>query len=87
LIVQIARFSEDGSRKIVAISEVRGLHENEYVLQDLFVSRRTGLTRSGAVITELESVGEQPTFAREAFEHGLERMVHYSAPLWDLKPA
>lgn len=86
LIVQIARFSEDGSRKIVAISEVRGLRENEYVLQDLFVSRRTGLTRAGAVITELESVGHQPTFAREAFEHGLERMVHFSAPLWDLKP-
>ena len=86
LIVQIARFSEDGSRKIVAISEVQGLRENEYQLQDLFVSRRTGLTRAGAVITELESVGTQPTFAREAFEHGLERLVQFSAPLWDLTP-
>ena len=84
LIVQIARFSEDGSRKIVAISEVQGLRDNEYQLQDLFVSRRTGLTRAGAVITELESVGTQPTFAREAFEHGLERLVQFSAPLWDL---
>ncbi|MES2789116.1 MAG: CpaF family protein [Planctomycetota bacterium] len=86
LIVQIARFSEDGSRKIVAISEVQGLNNNEYELQDLFQSRRTGLTPEGKVITELESVGNQPSFAREAFEHGLERMVHYSAPLWDLHP-
>lgn len=86
LIVQIARFSEDGSRKIVAISEVQGLRENEYQLQDLFVSRRTGVSRLGTVITELEPTGIQPTFAREAYEHGLERMVHFSAPLWDLKP-
>lgn len=86
LIVQIARFSEDGSRKIVAISEVQGLRENEYQLQDLFVSRRTGVSRLGKVITELEPTGTQPTFAREAYEYGLERMVHFSAPLWDLKP-
>lgn len=86
LIVQIARFSEDGSRKIVAISEVQGLKDNEYQLQDLFVSRRTGLSRTGKVITELEGVGNRPAFTREAFEHGLERMVHFSAPLWDVKP-
>lgn len=84
LIVQIARFSEDGSRRVVGISEVLGLHDNEYQMQELFASRRTGLTRAGKVITELESVGNQPSFAREAYEHGVERMVNYSRPLWDL---
>ena len=87
LIVQIARFSEDGSRKIVGISEIQGLKDNEYQIQELFASRRTGMTRSGKVITELESVGNMPTFAREAFEHGLEHLVQDSAPLWDLRPA
>lgn len=84
LIVQIARFSEDGSRKVVGISEVQGLHENEYQLLELFASRRTGLTRAGKVITELESVGNKPSFSREAYEHGVERMVSHSRALWDL---
>lgn len=84
LIVQIARFSEDGSRRVVGISEVLGLHDNEYEMRELFASRRTGLTRAGKVITELESVGNKPSFAREAYEHGVERMVNYSRPMWDL---
>lgn len=87
LIVQIARFSEDGSRKVVGISEVQGLHDNEYQIAELFASRRTGLTRGGKVITQLESVGHKPSFAREAFEHGLERMVNQSRALWDLEPS
>jgi pilus assembly protein CpaF len=86
LVVQIARFSEDGSRKIVGISEIVGLKNGEYEIQDLYVSRRTGVTRAGRVITELEPVGVQPSFAREVFEHGLEGMVEYSRPLWDLEP-
>lgn len=84
LIVQIARFSEDGSRKIVGISEVIGLHENEYQTVELFNSRRTGMTRAGKVITELKPVGNRPTFAREAYEYGMEKMVQHSKPLWDL---
>ncbi len=84
LIIQIARFSEDGSRKVVGISEVQGLHDNEYQTLELFASRRTGLTRAGKVITELEAVGNKPSFARETFEHGLERMVVHSHDLWDL---
>jgi len=84
LIVQIARFSEDGSRKIVGISEIIGLENGEYKIQDLYVSRRTGVTRAGRVITELESIGVQPTFAREAYEQGLERMIEHSSSMWDL---
>ncbi|MDB5385141.1 MAG: Tight adherence protein, partial [Planctomycetaceae bacterium] len=84
LIVQIARFTEDGSRKIVGISEIVGLKDGEYQIQDLYVSRRTGVSRAGRIITELEAVGVQPTFAREVFEHGLEKMVEFSRPLWKL---
>ena len=49
LIVQIARFTEDGSRKITRITEARGLDDNnQYRLADLFVSRFRGKTRGGA---------------------------------------
>lgn len=84
LIVQIARFTEDGSRKIVGISEVIGLQEGEYQIQELFQSNRVGLTRAGRVITELEPVGNQPTFAREVFEQGLESRVQHTQALWNL---
>lgn len=86
LIVQIARFSEDGSRKIVGISEIVGLQNGEYQIQDLYVSRRTGVNRHGRIITELKPTGTQPTFAREAYEQGLERMVQASKSMWDLDP-
>ena len=48
LIVQIARFSEDGSRKITRITEAFGLDENnQYRTRDLFVSRLVGKTPEG----------------------------------------
>jgi pilus assembly protein CpaF len=86
LVVQISRFSEDGSRKIVGISEIVGLKNGEYQIQDLYVARRKGLTRAGRIITELESVGVQPTFTREVYEQGLERRVEFSRTMWDLQP-
>ena len=49
LVVQIARFSEDGSRKITRITEARGLDDNnKYRLADIFVSRFKGRTRGWA---------------------------------------
>ena len=50
LIVQIARFTEDGSRKITRITEAVGLDENnQYQTRDLFVSKlqRTRRAKGG----------------------------------------
>ena len=48
LIVQIARFTEDGSRKITRIAEAQGLNDdNQYKIVDLFVSRLKGKTAEG----------------------------------------
>ncbi len=56
LVVQLTRFSEDGSRKITRITEACGLDEqNRYVLRDLFTSRLHGRTRDGMLIAELET--------------------------------
>ncbi|MBN1590265.1 MAG: CpaF family protein [Pirellulales bacterium] len=83
LIVQIARFTEDGSRKITRITEARGLDENNhYVVRDLFASRLVGKTPEGRLLAELEPTGERPTFAAEPFEQGMDDLVQHSAPLW-----
>jgi pilus assembly protein CpaF len=76
LVVQIARFSEDGSRKITRIAEARGLDDNnKYQLADIYVSRLKGRTDEGRLISELEPTGERPTFAREPSEQGMSGII------------
>lgn len=83
LVVQLTRYAEDGSRKVSRITEACGLNEREqYEFRDLFVSRMSGTTPEGQLIAELVPTGERPSFAAEAYEHGLGARVHHSAPLW-----
>ncbi len=83
LIIQIARFSEDGSRKITRITEVRGLDENNhYATKDLFVFKLRGRTPDGMLVADLAHTGEKPTFASEPYELGIERFINNSEPLW-----
>jgi pilus assembly protein CpaF len=83
VVVQIARFTEDGSRKITRITEACGLDDNnQYVTRDLFVSRLKGKTASGRLIAELEFTGEKPTFCRDPWEQGIGDHVRLTAPLW-----
>ena len=83
LVVQIARFTEDGSRKITRITEACGLDDNnQYRLQDLFVSRLAGKTPEGRLIAKLEPTGQKPTFAGEPYQQGMEEYIHHSAALW-----
>lgn len=82
LIVQLSRFSEDGSRRITRITEACGLEGDRYVLKDLFVSRMHGKTRAGKLIAELEPTGELPTFGKEAYEQGMDDRIRLSRDLW-----
>ncbi|HUT08885.1 MAG TPA: ATPase, T2SS/T4P/T4SS family [Thermoguttaceae bacterium] len=83
LIVQIARFAEDGSRKVTRITEARGLDDNnQYRTCDLYVSRLRGKTAEGRLIAELEPTGERPTFSREPFEQGLGDRIHHTGGMW-----
>ena len=85
LIVQIARFIEDGSRKITRITEASGLSDdNQYQITDLFVSRLKGKTAAGRLIAELEPTGEKPTFCGEPTERGMLDLVHLTKELWSL---
>lgn len=83
LIVQISRFTEDGSRKITRITEAAGLDENnQYILRDLYISRLRGKSPDGRLIADLEPSGQQPGFAREPSEQGLGGMVKHTRGVW-----
>jgi pilus assembly protein CpaF len=59
LVVQVSRL-QDGTRKIVAISEVLGVEDDRIVLQDVFIFERTGLTDAGKVQGRFRSCGVTP---------------------------
>ena len=83
LVVQIARFSEDGSRKLTRITEARGLDDNnKYRLADIFVSRFKGRSPDGRMLADLEPTGERPTFAREPYEQGMSERIQLTRDVW-----
>lgn len=83
MVVQIARFTEDGSRKVTRITEAMGLNEaNQYQTRDLFVSRSGGLSPDGRLIAELEPTGERPSFADEPYEQGMQERIRLTKQLW-----
>jgi pilus assembly protein CpaF len=60
LIVHTARL-RDGSRKIVNITEVYGIDDDEILLQDIFAFNQTGI-HEGRVEGSLDPTGIRPTF-------------------------
>src|SRR5882724_8794884 len=60
LIVHTARL-KDGSRKIVNITEIYGIEDDEILTQDIFVFEQTGM-KDGKVVGELKPTGIRPTF-------------------------
>ena len=84
VIVQLARFTEDGSRKVTRIGEVLGLdHNNQYQLRDLFVSRIRGKAANGRLLADLQPIGEKPSFASDAKQYGLSESARLTAALWE----
>ncbi len=59
LVVQVSRL-QDGSRKIVNISEVMGVHDDRVDVQDIFVFERIGMTDTGKVQGRFRSTGVTP---------------------------
>jgi pilus assembly protein CpaF len=65
LIVHTSRL-KDGSRKVVAITEVQGMEGDVVVMQDVFVWEQTGF-KEGRIEGELKPTGIRPKFV-EKFE-------------------
>eukprot|EP00456_Euglypha_rotunda_P015544 TRINITY_DN149_c1_g1_i1.p2 TRINITY_DN149_c1_g1~~TRINITY_DN149_c1_g1_i1.p2 ORF type:complete len:174 (-),score=39.33 TRINITY_DN149_c1_g1_i1:63-584(-) len=83
LVVQLARYSEDGSRKISRITEACGMDaNNNYIFRDLFINKIKGRTPQGRLITDLAPVGATATFASEISDYGLEKLVNHTHELW-----
>jgi Flp pilus assembly CpaF family ATPase len=72
LIVQTSRLS-DGSRKVVAVTEVVGMLDDIHInLQDIFYHRQTGVDDKGKVIGYFTSLGYIPTFYDEIRSRGID---------------
>lgn len=69
LIIQINRES-DGTRKVIAITEVVGMEGDTIVLTDIFIYERTGVAPDGKVIGELKPTGIRPLFSRRLEANG-----------------
>jgi pilus assembly protein CpaF len=61
-VVQIARLS-DGTRKVVAISEVTGMENESITMQDIFTFERRAIDESGKVRGTFRATGIRPAFA------------------------
>ncbi|MDN5795020.1 MAG: CpaF family protein [Intrasporangium sp.] len=72
LIVQQTRLN-DGSRRIVAITEVVGMESDVITLQDIFTfDYSAGRDESGRFMGRLEATGIRPKFAQDLADHGVE---------------
>jgi pilus assembly protein CpaF len=82
LIVQLSRFSEDGSRRVTRITEACGLEGEKYQMHELFVMKMRGRTRAGNLVGDLSPTGTLPTFAGEPHEQGLEDRIRLTSGMW-----
>ena len=73
LIVQLVRF-QDGTRKIVKISEITGMEGGIIVMQDIFRYEQRGIDSNGHVLGEFQPTGVRPRFL-ERF-----KMIGYELP-------
>jgi pilus assembly protein CpaF len=71
LIVHTARLG-DGSRKIVSITEVYGIEDDQILTQDIFEFRQTGVDENGKIVGTLQPTGVRPTFMPKFAANGIE---------------
>jgi len=70
IIIHESRLS-DGSRKVVAISEVTGLEGNQIVMQDIFAFRQRGVGEDGRVVGEMVPTGAVPSWYDQLAGRGI----------------
>jgi pilus assembly protein CpaF len=68
-VVHIARLS-DGSRKLIAVTEITGMEGEMITMQDIFVFERIGLDESGKVRGSFRASGIRPRFAERLASAG-----------------
>jgi pilus assembly protein CpaF len=71
VVIQLSRLS-DGSRKVMAISEVVGMEGDVITMQDLFVYERKGMDEKGKVLGRFRPTGVRPGFADRLAVRGID---------------
>ena len=71
IVIHESRLS-DGSRKVVAISEVTGLEGNQIVMQDIFTFNQEGVGENGKIIGEFRPTGAIPTWYDQLAGRGIQ---------------
>jgi pilus assembly protein CpaF len=62
VVVHATRLS-DGTRRVMAVSEIVGMEQDVVAMQDIFVFRKTGLAEDGKIMGHFEATGIRPKFA------------------------
>lgn len=70
LIVQISRLS-DGSRKVLAITEVGDIQGDTITLADIFKFKETGFDKNRKIIGEFQATGMIPKFIQKLSDKGV----------------
>lgn len=71
IFVHVARLSS-GERKIMRISELAGVEDGEFVLNDIFVYRMAGKNADGHVVGSFYATGYEPKVIRKMASAGFE---------------
>jgi pilus assembly protein CpaF len=71
VVIQLSRLP-DGSRKVMAISEVVGMEGDVITMQDLFVYQREGVGPDGKVLGRFRPTGVRPGFADKLAVRGID---------------
>jgi pilus assembly protein CpaF len=71
LIVQQSRLA-DGSRKVIAISEVTGMEGGVVTMQDVFLYNQTGFDKNGKVVGYHSATGNVPRFIHQLRKRGID---------------
>ena len=70
LLIQVSRMT-DGSRRVIAITEVTGMEGEIVTLQDLYVFEKRGLNPDGKVVGRFAATGIRPKFYEKLLSAGI----------------
>jgi pilus assembly protein CpaF len=82
VVVQVSRLS-DGTRKVIALSEITGMEGDIVSMQDIFVFRKRGIRDNGEVLGEFVPTGIRPKFAEKLQVSG----IHLPISMFDFQHA
>lgn len=71
VVIQLSRLS-DGSRKVMAISEVVGMEGDVITMQELFEFELQGIAEDGTVLGRFQPTGVRPRFADKLAASGID---------------